>query len=592
MSNPCQGDGRPYTAAPAAGSASNETALLCLVQTVALGTNQASSVEAAAQSCIDAVCAFTGWPVGHLYLRSPDSSSHLSSTNVWHLQPAERFELFRRVTEATPMASGVGLPGRVLASGKAIWVEDVRVDPEFVRTLQGADIGVRASFAFPLMSGLEVVGVLEFFCGDIVAPDPRLLEVAEHIGIQLGVVLQRATAERALRESEVRFRSVAQSANDAIISADAAGRIVFWNRGAAAIFGYTEDEALGQPLTILMPERYQTAHQRGMERLATTGETRVIGTVVELHGLRKDGREFPIELSLGTWTSGGSTFFSGIIRDTSERLRQMRELARSEAERDHLAHQAHQAQEASRTKDEFLATLSHELRTPLMAMLGWSRLLRAGALDEATTARALASIERNTLLQSRLVEDLLDVSRIVAGKLRLDIGPVDLVAVAEAALDMVRPDAEAKGVELAASIAPLPVPVRGDGIRLQQVVLNLLSNAVKFTPGGGRVELAVLAVGSRACIRVSDEGRGIVPEFLPHVFDRFRQADSFMSRGSGGLGLGLAIVRHLTDLHGGSVAAESAGEGMGATFTVELPIDQENGDAAGLLEDVAQEVEA
>jgi len=231
-----------------------------------------------------------------------------------------------------------------------------------------------------------------------------------------------------------------------------------------------------------------------------------------------------------------------------------------------------QAEEANRTKDEFLATLSHELRTPLNAILGWVQVLRSGKLDPTAAARALETIERNARVQAQLIADLLDVSRIITGKLRLDFKPVDLRRIIDAALDSVRPAADAKGIQLEVSIAPLASPVLGDADRLQQVIWNLLSNSIKFTSRGGRVEVRLREADANAVIRVSDTGIGIRPDFLPYVFDRFRQAEGSITRTHGGLGLGLSIVRHLIELHGGTAEVESAGEGEGATFTVRLPL--------------------
>ena len=230
-----------------------------------------------------------------------------------------------------------------------------------------------------------------------------------------------------------------------------------------------------------------------------------------------------------------------------------------------------EAQRVNRVKDEFLATLSHELRTPLNAILGWSRLLRLGKLEEGARARALETVERNAVAQAQLIEDLLDVSRIISGKFQVEARVVDLPSVTEAALDAVRLAAEVKNISLVPRIEPVP-PLSGDPTRLQQVVWNLLSNAIKFTPKGGRVDVRVGAVESHVEIQVSDDGEGICPDFLPHVFDRFRQADGTTTRAHSGLGLGLAIVRHLVELHGGSVRAESDGEGKGATFCVRLPV--------------------
>jgi signal transduction histidine kinase/ActR/RegA family two-component response regulator len=230
------------------------------------------------------------------------------------------------------------------------------------------------------------------------------------------------------------------------------------------------------------------------------------------------------------------------------------------------------AQESSRLKDEFLATVSHELRTPLTAILGWAHLLRGGQLDEKGATNALETIERNARTQSQLIEDLLDVSRIITGKLRLDVRPVDPNSFIESAIEAVRPAAEAKSVRVQRIMDTGVVSVAGDPIRLQQVVWNLLSNAIKFTPRGGRVQIMLERVNSHVEIVVSDSGAGIEPDFLPYVFDRFRQADQRNTRHHGGLGLGLAIARHIVEMHGGTVKAESPGVGQGATFTVLLPV--------------------
>jgi signal transduction histidine kinase len=231
----------------------------------------------------------------------------------------------------------------------------------------------------------------------------------------------------------------------------------------------------------------------------------------------------------------------------------------------------HSAEVANRVRDEFLATLSHELRTPLTVMMGWTRMLRGGALDATAGARGLAVIDRNVKHLAQLVDDLLDVSQIITGKLNLDLRKVAIVPIVEAAMAAVRPAAGARGIHLSATFTAEDPWVSGAPDRLQQVLWNLLSNAIRFTPPGGRVEVRVARVGGQLEIAVVDDGKGISPEFLPFVFDRFRQGDSSLSRAAGGLGLGLAIVRHLVELHGGTVSVESAGEGRGASFTALLP---------------------
>jgi signal transduction histidine kinase len=239
-------------------------------------------------------------------------------------------------------------------------------------------------------------------------------------------------------------------------------------------------------------------------------------------------------------------------------------------EREQRAREA--AEAASLAKDQFLAMLSHELRTPLNAVLGWAVTLRTAKLEGDTAAHALEVIERNARAQSQLIEDLLDISRISTGKLRLDVGLVDLVPVVESALDAVRPGARAKSIQLTSKVDSAAGPVYGDPDRLQQVVVNLLTNAIKFTGPGGAVDVSLVRGAAHAEITVADTGQGIAPEMLPFVFERFRQADSSSTRTQGGLGIGLALVKNLTELHGGTVEAESLGVGRGSTFRVRLPL--------------------
>jgi signal transduction histidine kinase/ActR/RegA family two-component response regulator len=273
-------------------------------------------------------------------------------------------------------------------------------------------------------------------------------------------------------------------------------------------------------------------------------------------------REPDAEL-LGGFLGVGSQVGQFIERIRIEQERQVLLESEQAARRD--------AESANRAKDEFLATLSHELRTPLNAIVGWAHLLKTGQLDEGQRARAVDVIDRNAKAQSQIVADVLDVSRIVMGKLRLDVRPVALATVVEEALDTLRPAAAAKEIQLEAALS-VEERVSGDPDRLQQVVWNLISNAIKFTPSGGSVRVRLRRADGYVDIVVEDTGAGIRPDFLPHVFERFRQSDSSSTRAHGGLGLGLALVRHLVELHGGTVSAESRGEGRGATFTVRLPL--------------------
>ncbi len=281
----------------------------------------------------------------------------------------------------------------------------------------------------------------------------------------------------------------------------------------------------------------------------------------------------------GVFTQRAASIIEGLaaqaaIAMDNARLFESAKKARGEAERAAAENERlyQQAEESSQLKEEFLATVSHELRNPLNAILGWSRMLRAGQVPADSLSKALDTIERNAQAQAQLIDDLLDVSRIMTGKLRMDVRPADPNVFIEAALDAVKPAAEAKGVRLQRIMDTGMVSVPGDPIRLQQVIWNLLSNAIKFTSRGGRVQVRLERVNSHLEIIVSDTGQGIEPEFLPYVFDRFRQADSRTTRQHGGMGLGLAIVKNLVELHGGSVQAASPGKGQGATFTVRLPV--------------------
>ncbi len=362
-----------------------------------------------------------------------------------------------------------------------------------------------------------------------------------------------------MNEIDIRLAAIVESSDDAIITKTVEGIITSWNPGAERIFGYTASEIVGRSVTVLFPEDRLAEEEEFRRRLVRGERVKHFETV----RVRKDGSLINISVALSPMRAPGGRLLgiSKIARDITERAKL---LARDQAAR-------REAEQANRVKDEFLATLSHELRTPLNAILGWARMLRTGRLDAATAARALEAIERNARLQSQLIEDLLDLSRIISGKIRLTVCPVDLAAVIEAALDQTRPAALAKAIQLELDLDRAAGAMLGDTERLQQVVSNILSNAVKFTPTGGHVEVRLERDDSEVRIQVRDSGSGIPADLLPHVFDRFRQGDSTTRRAQGGLGLGLAIVREIVELHGGTVEAQSPGPGKGATFTVRLP---------------------
>ena len=347
--------------------------------------------------------------------------------------------------------------------------------------------------------------------------------------------------------------AILDASNDAIIGQDLEGVITSWNRAAERMFGYTAEEAIGQSIALIVP-----AHRLREEQLVLAGLRAGIG--VEGHQAlrrRKDERLIDVCLTISP-IKGGDGAVIGAVTIARDIIEPQRRLVR-------------ELEEVSRLKDEFLATVSHELRTPLNAVMGYARMLRSGGLGEGGREHAIELINRNAYTLFRLVSDMLDISMIVTGNMKLTMGPCDVVAIVQSAIEVVRPDADAKGVELALAVQHAPLFVLGDPDRLQQVFWNLLSNAVKFTAERGRIEVGTTTTESGIRVTITDTGIGIDPEFIPHLFERFRQADGGPRRRFGGLGLGLALVRHLLQLHDGQVSATSRGPGHGSTFQVTLP---------------------
>jgi PAS domain S-box-containing protein len=360
-------------------------------------------------------------------------------------------------------------------------------------------------------------------------------------------------AKETLAQSEQQLRTLANAIPPLAWMAHTDGHIFWYNQRWYEYTGATPEQMEGWGWqSVHDPEMLPQVLERWRDSIKT-------GEPFEM--------EFPLKGADGSFRS----FLTRVIPLKDEGGRVLRWFG-TNTDVEELRQALREAEDANRTKDEFLATLSHELRTPLTSILGWARMLSGGQLDEASTERAIKTIERNAKAQSQLIEDILDVSRVITGKLRLEVQPVNLATVIESAINAVLPAADAKGIQIQRVLDTGASMVSGDPARLQQVIWNLLSNAIKFTPKDGHVQVKLERVNSQVEIIVTDNGQGISPDILPHVFERFRQADSSMTRMHGGLGLGLAIVRHLVEMHGGTVRAESHGEGQGATFIIKLPL--------------------
>src|ERR1044071_6472338 len=378
--------------------------------------------------------------------------------------------------------------------------------------------------------------------------------------------LARDQTQSRLRISELRYRRLFEAARDGILILDAVTlKITDVNPFMTELLGYSHAEFLGKELWEIGLFSDKEASQEAFEELQRTGYLRYD----ELPRQATNGKLRDVEFVSNVYNEDSNQVIQCNIRDITYRKRAEKErtllLVAAQAARA-------EADSANGVKDEFLATLSHELRTPLTSILGWSHLPTDGKLDKQQTVSAIETIARNARAQGRLIDELLDNSRITTGKLCLDLRAVKLAPLIQAVVDDVRPAADARSINLEAAFDSDVGPISGDPDRLQQIVWNLLANAIKFTPKGGDVQVRLERNDSHALITVSDSGQGIASELLPHVFERFRQADSSNTRSNGGLGLGLSIVRQLVELHRGTVTAESSGENAGATFSVMLPL--------------------
>jgi PAS domain S-box-containing protein len=450
------------------------------------------------------------------------------------------------------------------AEAEPLLVSDARADKSLA-ALQSAILAERigALAFFPLLQPGRLLGK---FMAYYDTPH-RFTQAESMLGQLIAGHVAFAVERMRSGEAQSRLGAIVESSNDAIISKNLQGTIQTWNPGAERLFGYTAVEAIGRPITMLIPADRLPEEAEILDRIRRGQRIEHYETI----RVAKTGRQIDISLAISPVrdTLGRIIGASKIARDITDQKQTQKEhqelLAREQAARA-------EAEAANRAKDDFLATLSHELRTPLNSILGWAQVLGSAHRDPGLVDRALDAITRNARQQARLVDDLLDLSSIIGGRLRLQVRTVDLVTVVGAALESIRPAAVEKALDLRTAYDSQLGPLQGDPERLQQIFWNVLTNAVKFSPRGGRIDVRVTRKQSRAVVQVSDCGIGIRPEVLPVIFERFRQGESSVTRAHGGLGLGLAIVRQLVEMHGGTVEAASPGEGQGATLTVALPL--------------------
>jgi len=411
------------------------------------------------------------------------------------------------------------------------------------------------------------------------AKNGRLIEISltvspvrDESGTIIGAskIARDISDRRRAQVTSAELAAIVESSDDAILSKDLAGTIRSFNKAAERMLGFTAAEIVGQSVLRIVPPELRHEEQEILEKIRVGHLIRHYETV----RVAKDGRRLDVSLTISPIRGplGEVIGVSSIARDITEQKREA-------LERERLLHNERaartEAERANRVKDDFVAMVSHELRTPLNAILGWTDLLKSAGGDTDLLARGVDVIARNTRLQAQVIGDLLDVSRIVSGKITLDLSRLDLTSVVTNSVEALQSPAFEKGVALTTRIALGPIATVGDPARLQQIVWNLLSNAIKFTPKGGSVTVELRRLDGHAEIVVTDTGAGIPSDFLPDLFERFRQASAMTTRRHGGLGLGLSIAKHLTELHGGSIRASSRGEGQGATFVVTLPLKSE-----------------
>jgi PAS domain S-box-containing protein len=546
-----------------------------LLHRVAVAANEANEFEAAMQVGLDEVCAYTGWPVGHVYRLDPEGSDELAPLTIWHLDNPERFATFRRVTEDTRFAPGIGLPGRVLSSREPAWIVDVTKDPNFPRAKLAEDIGVKAGFAFPVLVGKDVYAVMEFFSTEAVEPDEHFLEIMAQVGTQLGRVIERKRAEDALRASEMRLSGILEIAPEAVVSVDENQIIRLFNQGAQAIFGYTIEETIGKPLDLLLPDRFTDAHGKHIDQFTRSSEvSRLMTQRGEIVGLRKDRTEFPAEASISKLDLGDQKIFTVNLRDITERKiaeQQLRQAQKMEA------------------IGQLTGGVAHDFNNVLSAILGNLELVDEELEPDSKLKPDIDIAIRAVNRGAELTKRLLAFSRRQA----LQPNPVDANKLIQGMTSLLqRTLGEPIEIEVVSAAGLWACLV--DAGQLENALLNLAINARDAMPGGGHLTIETANIhldadyaaaqgdvtpGDYVRFSVTDTGTGMAPDVIEHIFEPF-----FTTKDVGeGTGLGLSMIYGFVKQSGGHITIYSE-EGHGTTVNLFLP------KSAGAAQQVAEPV--